>query len=249
MILSEVLDKAKPQLLEGTLHRIVESQTQVATNQLCDSFEEADILESMLDEISKPKNIPGTEGLHYLLSSPWRYPPLKYGSRFGSYTERSLFYGSKREETCLAESAFYRLKFFQDMTDGLDFIRTSHTVFEVCYRTERGLELQNPPFSQFVELLTDKVSYGPCQLLGAGIREAGIEAIEFISARDPSRGENVALFSPVAFASKEPQSMSKWSCLTSGKGVSFSRDGRPSKVVSFLAESFFHNGVLPKPAE
>lgn len=239
----------KPCLLEGTLHRVVESQQQVATNLLCDTLEDTDVLENMLDRLSKPKIIPGTESLHYLLASPWRYPPLKYGTRFGATTERSLFYASKSDQTCLAESAFYRLKFFHDMRELLPQLRSRHTLFEAKYRTASGLELQQKPFSEFAEILSHKTGYGPCQQLGAELRAAGIEAVEFTSARDPERGVNVALFTPAALVSKKPGHTSKWFCLTTADGVSFSREGRPGKIVSFQATDFYHNGGLPKPAQ
>ena len=42
----------------------------------------------------------GTEDT--LLSTPFRYPPLPYGSRFGRRHEHGIYYGSKRLDTNLA---------------------------------------------------------------------------------------------------------------------------------------------------
>ena len=44
---------------------------------------------------------PGHERLgrfDYLLRAPWRYPPLRWGSRFGRRFEPGLFYGALSEE-------------------------------------------------------------------------------------------------------------------------------------------------------
>jgi len=50
----------------------VESQEAVATSQIVDSFAEQDVLEAMLDA-AKPQYRKGTEGLHYLLKTAFRY--------------------------------------------------------------------------------------------------------------------------------------------------------------------------------
>ncbi|OED42013.1 hypothetical protein AB833_08290 [Chromatiales bacterium (ex Bugula neritina AB1)] len=100
-----------------TLYRVVESQAQVATSKLCDNLNEADILESLLETASKPALPRGTAHLHYPLATPWRYPPLLNGSRFGSVLEPSLFYGSLQIRTCRCECAYYRLRFYCDMAE------------------------------------------------------------------------------------------------------------------------------------
>ena len=69
----------------------MESQEQVATNRLVATLAEQDLLESML-EASKPPLPKGTARLDYLLATPFRYPPLPHGSRFGGRHEPSLFY-------------------------------------------------------------------------------------------------------------------------------------------------------------
>lgn len=101
-----VQNRILPTLIGGTLYRLVESQEQVATSRLVDGdLDKQAVLEAFL-EPSKPPRIPGTEHLDYLLATPWRYPPLTYGSRFGRRHERSLYYGGLSEQTTLAESAY-----------------------------------------------------------------------------------------------------------------------------------------------
>lgn len=64
--------------LQGRLVRLVESQEQVATLQLVDTLEEQALLEELL-ESSKPPVPADAEPLHYLLKTPFRYPPLRWG--------------------------------------------------------------------------------------------------------------------------------------------------------------------------
>jgi hypothetical protein len=89
----------------GTLYRLVESQEQVATLGYVDTLEEQALLEAMLDEV-KPPYRAGTEGLHYLLRTPFRYPPLPWGSRFGRVHEPGIFYGARNTDATLAEAAY-----------------------------------------------------------------------------------------------------------------------------------------------
>ncbi len=233
--------------IDGTLYRVVESQAQVATSKLCDDLDEADLLESLLDTRSKPPLPHGTEHLHYLLATPWRYPPLLYGSRFGSVLERSLFYGSLEVETCLCESAYYRLLFLSDMAEPPTSIGSQHTVFCARYRTTQGVQLQLPPFDTYRQTLTDKSSYGPCQTLGNDMRNSEVEGFEYYSARRES-GTNVALFDPAALVNDKPFDLTQWLCRTQSGGVTFIQNGRPRLLFSFASEQFSVNGSLPRPA-
>ncbi len=118
------------QTVSGRLSRIVESQEEVATHTLVDSADEQTVLEDLI-EASKPPERPGTHHLHFLLNTPFRYPPLRHGSRFGSRFEPSIFYGSLTLDTTLAECAFYRFVFWTGMTERPpgNRIVSQHTVF------------------------------------------------------------------------------------------------------------------------
>ncbi len=93
--------------------RVVEGQRIISTRSLVDSDAEHDLLEELIDA-SKPAlpPEPAFAGLHYLLYTPFRYPPLRHGSRFGRRHERALWYGAEELDTALAEVAYYRLLFF-----------------------------------------------------------------------------------------------------------------------------------------
>lgn len=238
--------QALPVPLAGTVFRLVESQEQVATNALVATFAEQALLEDLI-EASKPQPTHETTRLHYLLSTPFRYPPLPWGSRFGTRFEPSLFYGARGAETALAESAYYRFVFWSGMAEPPPApLDTRHTLFTAEIRTERGLKLQDPPFAQFEATLTDRRSYATTQALGRSMREAGMEAFEYLSARDPQRGLNVALCTPAVFADPRPTSLDEWLCETRADRVSYySRHGGGMR--EFALETFLVDGSLPAP--
>jgi hypothetical protein len=236
-----------PVKLSGTLLRLVESQEQVATNQLVASLDRQALLEDML-EATKPRLRKGTESLHYLLATPFRYPPLKHGSRFGMRSEPSLFYGSLAIQTVLAEAAYYRFVFWHGMaTPPAGKLDTQHTLFGAAYRTGQGLQLQEPPFADHRAALASPSDYRASQALGTAMRTAGIEAFEFVSARDPQGGINVALFIPKALAKKAPVSQEAWLCELTGERVRF-RPARGRDIHDFPLGVFQVAGRLPWPA-
>ena len=234
--------------VQGLLHRLVESQEHIATLGYVDTLEEQAILESLLDA-AKPAWPDGGERLHYLLRTPFRYPPLPWGSRFGRPDEPSLLYGGRDLGATLAESAYYRFVFWfsMDASAAGGAIQSQHTLFSVGYRTERGLRLQDPPFDSHRAALTDPVHYRATQALGTAMREAGIEAFEYRSARDPAQGLCVGLFTPQALAGKSPRDMRPWLCQLDAREVAFKPvGGRDVHVYPLTA--FLVNGRLPMPA-
>jgi hypothetical protein len=239
--------RAHPVVLEGTVQRLVESQEQVATNALVHTLAEQALLEQML-EGTKPAPPAAAEGLHYLLLTPFRYPPLRYGSRFGRHTEPSLFYGARDTATVLAESAYYRFVFWSGMEVAPDApLKSRHTVFQTEIQTERGLRLHEPPFASFAAQIRHRASYVATQALGTAMREAGIEAFEYRSARDAEGGLNVALFTPSALASRRPHHQVEWLCETGADVVRF-YSYEAQRVRQFPLQQFLVDGALPTPA-
>lgn len=234
--------------LRGTLLRCVESQEQVATNSLVDSAAEQQVLEELLER-SKPPLRPGTEGMPYLLQTPFRYPPLPHGSRFGGRFEPSILYGSRELDTVLAETAFYRFWFWSGMTvPPARELTTQHSVFAAGYATRRGLRLQEPPFAAHEAALRDPADYRETQALGTAMRAAGVEAFEYVSARDPERGVNVGLVQPGALKPRDRiLGREEWACRTGATRVVFiSIAGGVTR--EFPRELFLVDGRLPSPA-
>jgi hypothetical protein len=240
-------DRAVPVALQGEVFRLVESQEQVATNSLVGTLAEQALLEDLI-EASKPQ-LPGPAiGLHYLLATPFRYPPLPWGSRFGRRFEPSLFYAARTTDTVLAESAYYRFVFWSGMaTPPPAPLDTRHTLFRAWIGTTRGLKLQHAPFEEHAAALLDRRYYGVTQALGSAMRDAGIEAFEYRSARDPQQGLNVALFTPAALGASKPDILDEWLCQTTAERVSYySRPG--GGIREFPIDTFLVEGKLPLPA-
>ncbi|MCF7992877.1 MAG: RES family NAD+ phosphorylase [Thiohalocapsa sp.] len=237
-----------PGPLGGELLRMVESQQQVATLSLVDDLTEQNLLEELL-ESAKPPLRPGTEGLHYLLAAPFRYPPLRHGSRFGGRFEPALFYGAKRLPTLLAEAAYYRFVFWSGMAEAPPAGRllTQHSVFRARWRTDRGLRLQTPPCDAHEAALRHPSDYGPTQRLGRALREMGIGAFEYRSARDADGGINTALFEPAALVSRKPLGLQQWFCETRADAAVFS-PAAGSALHRFARDDFLVDGRLPRPA-
>jgi hypothetical protein len=125
----------------------VEAQHQVSTRKLVDSSEEQVLLEEMIDRV-KPPDLTGGR-LHYLLFTPFRYPPLPHGSRFGGRHEPGIWYGSVELRCALAEVSYYRLVFMEGTTADLGTLTTALTAFSVSMRTARGVDLTAGHFEKY----------------------------------------------------------------------------------------------------
>lgn len=241
------LAQVVPGPLAGTLIRLVESQEQVATSQLVGSLTRQAILEELLEQ-TKPALPAATVGMHYLLATPFRYPPLQWGSRFGTRAEPSLFYGSVTITTVLWEAAYYRFVFWQGMKIApATPLRSQHTLFGATYQSNAGVRLQDPPFSAFRAALTAPANYAASQDLGGKLRARGVQAFEFCSARDPEQGINVALFTPQALACTKPSFQESWLGEIDGEQVSFRAVDRKDMQV-FPITRFLMEGIFPLPA-
>lgn len=241
-------DSFKHQTLGGKLIRVVESQEQVATNHLVETLEEQHTLEQLL-ESNKPRQGLHCSQLHYLLATPFRYPPLKYGSRFGKKSEPSLLYGSKNIRTALAETAYYRLVFWLGMTappPSNKFV-TQHTVWGANYLTAKGAALHRPPFDDYQQHITAPDSYQASQSLGSELRNFGTEAFEFTSARDVDKGINIALFTSRVFRTQQPSFQQQWLCETNSTNVTFYLTGQQG-IFSFHCQQYKVGDQFPLPA-
>lgn len=242
-------NRISPEPISDNLVRVVESQEQIATNSIVDNLEEQAALEQMLEN-TKPVPPCFITGLDYLLATPFRYPPLPYGSRFGRRDEPSIFYGSLSLTTAFAETGYYRYLFWLGMTTPppSDKFITQHTVFGVNYKTGIGLRLQNAPFNEYEEYLTHSSDYTVTQLLGTAMRNNGIEAFEYKSARDLDRGLNIAIFEPACFASLKPLSKEPWLCEINDTAATFYSFPSSNNIYKFPYETYLINGEFPHPA-
>lgn len=229
------------------VYRLVESQEQIATLSLVDNVYEQGLLEELIEQTKRPLGLE-YDGLHYLLKTPFRYPPLRHGSRFGQRFEQGMFYSALNIKTALAETAYYRFVYLQGMEIPYQQAITSEfSSFSVNIKSERGVLLDEPPFAAFQAVLCSRNSYADTQQLGAAMRRAGVEAFRYTSARDKQGGKNLAAFSPGAFASKKPGQLRQWLCQTSPKEVGFvAREGDERYL--FSLSDFLDGQFLPVPA-
>jgi hypothetical protein len=239
----------RPRTIRGTALRAVEDQHVNSTRQLVDTDEEQAVLEELIDRAKPPwHDLARGRGLHYLLATPFRYPPLRHGSRFGSRYERGIFYCAEGHSTLFAEKAYYALLFLAGTSAEIPLLTRPLTVFAVSLATKRGADLTRPPFSAFEAAISSPVSYEHSQPLGRALREASVEACRYRSARDPAGGKNFALFAP-AFATKRPLRTERWICSATRALVEF-KPGLAvrGKRVRFTRSVFERDGELPVPA-
>ena len=148
---------------QGRAWRLVEAQHVVSTMKLVDDVAEQRLLEDLL-EAAKPPLPAAAKGLHYLLATPFRYPPLPRGSRFRAAGEPGVFYGADALATACAELGYWRWRFLRDSPalERLDAI--AHTAFLASIRTTT-LDLRAPPFDAEAARWTAPDDYTATQAL------------------------------------------------------------------------------------
>ena len=236
--------------LRATPWRAVESQHQLSTRKLVDTAAEQELLEELIDG-AKPPAPTALAGstLHYLLTTPFRYPPLRHGSRFGTRSERGIWYGSESRTTAFAEVAYYRFVFLEGSAADLGDVVTDLTLFRVPARTRHGVDLSRRPFDAHARTIASPVTYTQTQALGAAMRGAGVELVRYPSARDPGGGTNVAAFGPQVVGRAKPRDFEHWHCIASRARVELAkRDYFGRETLAFERGQFEVNGALPAPA-
>ncbi len=241
-----LIEKAPKKLLSGLFWRVVEDQSEIATITLVDSVDEQIRLEELLEgtKPSYPKGVPKD----YLLATPFRYPPLKWGSPFGSRQDVSIFYGSLSKDTSLAELAYYRFVFLEGVEGGLPnpVVRAGYDLFSAKFSFDPGVDLTQEPFADHKERLAHTSRYEAPQALGADLRKARIQGILYLSARCPKGGLNVAILEPAGLLSKRPLAVIKCYCEATKERVAVKMDRQA--LFEFKRELFLVKGKLPMPA-
>ena len=235
---------------EGAIWRVVEGQHRNATRRLVDSDAEQELLESLIDRAKPPAPTgPEFQGLHYLLLTPFRHPPLPHGSRFGTRAERSLLYGSEALETAMAETAYYRLVFLEGTAADLSPLTVELSAFRADVRTKAAVDLTRPPFDAHHRVLASRTRYDLTQRLGAEMRADGVELVRYPSARDLDGAPNVALFTPRALGRRTPRTPETWRCVATRERVEMQKlDWFERRRLVFPRAQFEVNGSLPAPA-
>lgn len=195
-------------VIELTPWRAVEAQHLASTVALVDSLEEQHELEALL-ESSKPPMLGSFAGLHWLLFTPFRYPPLPAGSRFRAPAHPGVLYAADEVRTACAELGYWRWRFLMDSPDLASLSAKPQTVFRMALATS-AVDLRVPPFAQHRARWMHVHEYASCQALAGIAREANVGSIRYESVRDPSHGACVAVLLPAAFARRDPVESQTW---------------------------------------
>jgi len=201
--------------------RAVEAQHVISTRPLVDTLAEQDLLESLLDE-AKPPLPKAVAHLHYLLATPFRYPPSTHGSRFRSAVDPGVFYAADAVRTACAELGYWRWRFLLDSPGLPEIEARQQTLFRVSIATA-CVDLRDPPWVSDAARWTDPADYSACQGFAHAAREAGVGAIRYVSVRDPARGGCVALLRADGFAASGPIETQGWLLAVTRERVSWTR--------------------------
>ena len=198
----------------GSVWRLVESQSQIATVRITDTLDEQARLEALLDR-TKPTWPVKCEGMDFLLATPFRYWPYPNGSRFRRAQQQDgVFYAAETVKTAVAEMSFYRLMFFMESPE----MRRSASAmemsaFSVDVRTDIAVDLTQLPFSEKADWWQNATDYSKCQDLSDQARMIGAGAIRYRSVRCPDQGINLAILDPDVFVDRLIKQRQTWHIL------------------------------------
>ncbi len=175
---------------------------------LVDSLDEQLVLERLIDDV-KPAVPEAAQRLHYLLFTPFRYPPPPGGSRFRAGDDPGVFYAADAVRTACAELGYWRWRHLCD-SPALDAMpQKAQTVFKVKVATT-GVDLRARPFARDAADWTDPTHYDACQRFAKTARKAQLGMIRYRSVRDPAQGGCGAVLTPSAFARPSPAEQQTW---------------------------------------
>ena len=188
--------EARRQTLQ--LWRAVEAQHRVSTRRLVDTLAEQALLEDLLDA-SKPPLPAQAAQLHYLLATPFRYPPTQYGSRFRAVGDPGVWYGSDKLATACAELGYWRCRFVADSAGLTRLDGVAHTLFRAKAKGQ-CVDLRAAAFAADTASWMHPSNYDRCQQLARQARLAKLAVIRYASVREPAHGGCAAVLEPQAFA-------------------------------------------------
>jgi len=206
--------------------RAVEAQHIAATRRLVDSLEEQAALEAILER-AKP---PAPARLHYLLATPFRYPPWSRGSRFRSPADPGVLYAAEERRSACAELGYWRWRFLTDSAGLTGLGPSAQTLFQVKV-SGSGVDLRRKPFARDAKKWTHPDDYGPTQAFAAAAREAGVNVIRYASVRDPQHAGCAAILNPGAFASPQPIAYQTWFLTVTKTASAWQRDAERFEFV------------------
>lgn len=223
----------------GAVWRVVEAQHRVSTMRITETLDEQALIERLVEE-SKPVVPEPARRLHFLLSTPFRYRPSPYGSRFRRAGQREgVFYAAEHVETAMAEVAFYRFLIRRDAPDALAPRHAIElTAFSVACATQRAIDLTVAPLVNARASWTAPHDYAACHALADAARAASIAILRYESVRDRHDRANVAVMNPEAFAEPAPQLFESWSMLPDATTIRLWREFPSNTRYEFALKDF-----------
>ena len=199
---------------------------------LVDTLAEQALLEDLLEKSKPPLTAP-TRQLHWLLFTPFRYPPLPLGSRFRGPAEPGVFYGAETQQAACAELGYWRWRFLQDSPalDAIDPVQ--QTLFKTTVAGS-AIDVREPPLSARRDKWMHPTDYGACQALACQARLAQIQMIRYASVRDPDAAGCAAVLVPQAFVADSPSESQTWTLAVFRQQVLWRKDS----IVDDLAFEF-----------
>ena len=203
--------------------RAVEAQHVVSTLRITNNDpDQQELLERILEESKPPLPAEAAE-LHYLLATPFRYPPLPFGSRFRAWPDPGVLYAAFERRTACAEMGYWRWRFLIDSEGIRDIPASPQTVFQLGARGS-SVDLREPPFAKRSHLWTDPANYSRTQTLGRAARRADIALVLYHSVRDTEPGACIAIMRPSALRPKRPLAQETWHLTVTAQGAIWQRD-------------------------
>jgi hypothetical protein len=203
--------------VSSALWRAVEAQHRASTMVLVDTLDEQSLLESLLDD-SKPALPQSMRRLHWLLFTPFRYPPLPSGSRFRGPADPGVFYGAEERRTACAELGYWRWRFLQDSPALESMPPMAQTLFRTPV-SGAAIDLRQPPHDAQRAAWTDPRDYAACQAFARSARAAGMDMLVYESVRDPQAGACAAVLTHAAFAADAPDATESWTLAVTRRRV------------------------------
>ncbi len=204
--------------------RAVEAQHIVSTLRLTASDPvQQELLERILEE-NKPQLPDAAHKLHYLLATPFRYPPSQHGSRFRLWSDTGVLYSASHRRTACAEMGYWRCRFLRDSPGLTTIPAAAQTLFQLG-ATGHGLDLTQPPLKRWQALWTHLTSYTATQSLARQARALDKQWIAYQSVRDPESGLCYAVLNPNALRPRQPLARETWYLTVTPDTSIWQRDG------------------------
>lgn len=203
--------------------RAVEAQHIVSTLRLTGSDPaRQELLELILEE-SKPALRAETVGLHYLLATPFRYPPSRNGSRFRAWPDLGVLYAAEARRSACAEMGYWRWRFVIDSTGLTTLPAAAQTVFRLGAKGV-GIDLREGALAEWKTDWTDPLDYGRTQALAREARTVGVQWIGYRSVRDPEGGLCYAVLDSRAITPRQPLEQETWYLTIRDTGAIWQRE-------------------------